>query len=84
MAKAKKSKSRIVELRDKSAEQLNEELVELRKEEFNLRMKRATGQLENNSRFGQIRKDCARILTLLNEQKLNEQKRNQQAPEAKA
>ena len=67
MAKAKKSESRIVELRAKNAEQLNEELVALRKEEFNLRMQRATGQLENSARFGQIRKDCARILTLLNE-----------------
>jgi large subunit ribosomal protein L29 len=68
MAKAKKSESRIVELRGKNAEQLNNELVELRKEEFNLRMQRATGQLENSARFSQIRKDCARILTLLNEQ----------------
>lgn len=79
MAKAKKSESRIVELRGKDAEQLNTELVDLRKEEFNLRMQRATGQLENSARFNQIRKDCARILTLL-----NEQKRNEQAPEAKA
>lgn len=79
MAKAKKSEARITELRGKDAEQLNVELVELRKEEFNLRMQRATGQLENSARFGQIRKDCARILTLL-----NEQKRNGQAPEAKA
>ncbi|MGH1426334.1 MAG: 50S ribosomal protein L29 [Arenicella sp.] len=79
MAKAKKSESRIAELRGKNAEQLNVELVELRKEEFNLRMQRATGQLENSARFSQIRKDCARILTLL-----NEQKRNEQAQEAKA
>lgn len=79
MAKAKKSESRIAELRSKDAEQLNAELVELRKEEFNLRMQRATGQLENSARFSQIRKDCARILTLL-----NEQKRNEQASAAKA
>jgi len=79
MAKAKKSESRIAELRGKTAEQLNTELVELRKEEFNLRMQRATGQLENSARFGQIRKDCARILTLL-----NEMKRNESAPAANA
>jgi len=69
MAKSKKSESRIVELRGKTADQLSAELVELRKEEFNLRMQRSTGQLQNSSRFGQIRKDVARILTLLNEQK---------------
>jgi len=68
MAKTKKSESRIAELRGKTAEQLNEELVALRQEEFNLRMQRATGQLQNSARFGQIRKDVARILTLLNEQ----------------
>ena len=79
MAKSKKSESRIAELRGKDAEQLNTELTALRQEEFNLRMQRATGQLENSARFSQIRKDCARILTLL-----NEQKRNEQASEAQA
>ena len=70
MAKAKKkSESRIVELRGKTAEQLTEELVALRQEEFNLRMQRSTGQLQNSARFGQIRKDVARILTIMNEQK---------------
>lgn len=68
MAKSKKSESRIAELRGKDAEQLNVELTALRQEEFNLRMQRATGQLENSARFSQIRKDCARILTLINEQ----------------
>ena len=68
MAKSKKSESRIAELRGKDAEQLNAELKDLRQEEFNLRMQRATGQLENSARFSQIRKDCARILTLLSEQ----------------
>lgn len=69
---AKKKVSRIVELRGKSATELNEELVALRKEEFGLRMQRATGQLESSARFGQIRKDVARIKTLLNEQKNSE------------
>ena len=68
MAKSKKSESRIAELRGKDAEQLNAELVALREEAFKLRMQRSTGQLENSARFSQIRKDCARILTLLNEQ----------------
>ena len=69
---AKKKESRIEALRKKSAAELNEELVELRKEEFTLRMQRATGSLASSARFGQIRKDVARINTLLNEQKRSE------------
>lgn len=69
---AKKKESRIEALKKKSADQLNEELVALRKEEFTLRMQRATGGLEDSSRFGKIRKDVARIHTLLNEQKRSE------------
>ncbi len=55
-------------LRAKSAQELKDELVELRKEEFNLRMQRGTGQLSNNARFKQIRREVARIKTVLNEQ----------------
>ncbi len=55
-------------LRGKSAEELKDELVELRKEEFNLRMQRGTGQLSNTARFKQVRRDVARIKTVLNEQ----------------
>lgn len=61
--------SNAAELRKKSAEELNEELVALRKEEFTLRMQRGTGQLANPARFKAIRKDVARIKTILNEQK---------------
>ena len=57
------------ELRKKSATELNDELIALRKEEFGLRMQRGTGQLANPSRFKAIRKEVARILTILNEQK---------------
>jgi large subunit ribosomal protein L29 len=60
--------TRAAQLRAKSKEELNEELVELRKEEFTLRMQRGTGQLANNARFKAIRKDVARIKTILNEQ----------------
>ena len=56
------------ELREKSATELNDELVALRKEEFNMRMQRGTGQLSNTARFKQIRRDVARIKTVLNEQ----------------
>ena len=64
---AKESKAAV--LRAKSASELNDELVELRKEEFKLRMQRGTGQLSNTARFKQIRREAARIKTILNEQK---------------
>lgn len=54
--------------RAKSATELKDELVELRKEEFSLRMKRGTGQLSDTSRFKKIRREVARIKTILNEQ----------------
>lgn len=55
-------------LRAKSATELKDEMLELRKEEFKLRMKRGTGQLTNTARFKQIRRDVARIKTILKEQ----------------
>ncbi len=62
------TQSKATDLRAKSAEDLNKELVELRKEEFTLRMQRGTGQLSNTARFKQIRRQVARIKTVLNEQ----------------
>lgn len=62
------TESRAAELRAKSATELKDELVELRKEEFSLRMIRGTGQLSDTSRFKKIRRDVARIKTILNEQ----------------
>lgn len=62
------TQSKATELRGKSAEELKNELVELRKEEFTLRMQRGTGQLSNTARFKQIRRQVARIKTVLNEQ----------------
>ena len=63
------TESKATELRAKSAEDLNNELVDLRKEEFSLRMQRGTGQLANTARFKEIRRQVARIKTVLNEQK---------------
>ena len=54
-------------VRGKSATELKEELVALRKEEFCLRMQRGTGQLRNTARFKHIRREVARIKTVLNE-----------------
>ena len=56
------------ELRNKSAAELREELKGLLREEFNLRMQQATGQLARPHQFSRIRKDIARIKTVLNEQ----------------
>lgn len=56
------------DLRAKTAEQLNEELVALKKEQFNLRFRKASGQLENTARQNEIRKDIARVKTVLHEQ----------------
>ena len=57
------------ELRNKSVEELNEELIALRREQFNLRMQQATGELNQNHQHRQVRKDIARIKTVLNELK---------------
>ena len=51
------------DVRAMSDDQLADELLKLKKEQFNLRFQQATGQLENTARFGQIRKDIARIKT---------------------
>ncbi|MGN8159358.1 50S ribosomal protein L29 [Salinisphaera sp. RV14] len=55
------------DLRQKSADELNEELVALRREQFNLRMQQGSGQLAATHQFGRIRRDIARIKTVLNE-----------------
>jgi large subunit ribosomal protein L29 len=55
------------ELRNKTPDQLRDELVSLKKEAFNLRFQQATGQLENTARMRTVRRDAARVKTLLNE-----------------
>jgi len=55
------------ELRDKTPDQLRDELVNLKKESFNLRFQQATGQMENTARMRQVRRDTARVKTILNE-----------------
>lgn len=56
---------KVNEMRDMSPDQLQDELVKLKKEQFNLRFQRATGQLENTARVTKVRRDIARIKTLL-------------------
>jgi large subunit ribosomal protein L29 len=55
------------ELRDKTPDQLRDELTSLKKEAFNLRFQQATGQIENTARMRQVRRDAARVKTILNE-----------------
>jgi len=55
------------DLRSKSVAELNDELVALRREQFNLRMQHATGELTQNHEHGRVRKDIARVKTVLNE-----------------
>jgi large subunit ribosomal protein L29 len=59
----------VEELRGKSAQELNEELVAAKKELFNLRFQNATNQLDNTSRIKDVRRNIARIATLINEER---------------
>ncbi|GJE29567.1 50S ribosomal protein L29 [Methylobacterium organophilum] len=59
-----KSTQRLSDLRAMSADQLSDELVNLKKEQFNLRFQGATGQLENVARVREVRRDIARVRTL--------------------
>jgi len=52
------------EIRRLTADQLDEQVVKLKKEQFNLRFQRASGQLENTSRVREVRRDIARIKTV--------------------
>ena len=57
------------EIRQMTADQLDDQLVKLKKEQFNLRFQRATGQLENTSRVRQVRRDIARLKTVARQKK---------------
>jgi len=55
------------ELKQKTPDQLRDQLVALKKEAFNLRFQKATNQLENTARIRQVRRDVARVKTVLNQ-----------------
>ena len=59
----------VEDLKAKSAAELNEELVAAKKELFNLRFQNATNQLENTSRIKEVRKNIARIQTIITQNK---------------
>jgi large subunit ribosomal protein L29 len=56
---------KIDDVRGMTPDQLNEQLINLKKEQFNLRFQQATGQLEKTHRVDEVRKDIARIQTVL-------------------
>ena len=59
-----KSDKRLSDLKTMTPDQLQDELLNLKKEQFNLRFQRATGQLENTGRVREVRRDIARVKTL--------------------
>ena len=66
-----KIKTFVEDLKAKSVAELNEELVDAKKELFNLRFQNATNQLDNTSRIKEVRKNIARIQTVITEKSQN-------------
>jgi len=64
-----KASTKADDIRAKSADELNTQLIGLKKEQFNLRFQRANGQVENTGRIRSLRRDIARIQTVLTEQR---------------
>jgi large subunit ribosomal protein L29 len=69
-----KSKQRVTDLRVMSDDQLNDEVLRMKKEQFNLRFQRATGQLENTSRVREVRRDIARAKTIASQKRATAKK----------
>ena len=76
--------TKVAELLDKTSDQLVDELAKLKKEQFNLRFQRASGQLENTARIRVVRHDIARVLTVLQQRGGNGQAALAAAGEPKA
>ena len=70
-----KSSSKADDFRAKSADELSDSLVQLKKEAFNLRFQRASGQLENTSRIREARRDIARIKTIARQKRQADSKK---------
>ncbi len=58
---------KIADIRAQSADQLKDRLVDLKKEQFNLRFQRAAGQMESTSRVKQVRREIARVKTIMSQ-----------------
>jgi large subunit ribosomal protein L29 len=61
------------DVRRLTVDQLDDELMKLKKEQFNLRFQRATGQLENTARVRQVRRDIARVQTIARQKRVTAQ-----------
>ena len=68
------------DVRAKTVDELNDELIGLKKEQFNLRFQRATQQLENTARVRKVRRDIARIKTVLREKRAAQRSKERQMP----
>jgi large subunit ribosomal protein L29 len=66
---AEKKKTKAGDTHGKTGDELNDDLVKLKKEQFNLRFQRANGQLEKTNRIREVRRSIARIETKLTEQR---------------
>ena len=66
-----KAKKFLGSLQEKTVEELNQELTAAKKELFNLRFQNATNQLDNTARISEVRKNIARIQTIMTQRKLN-------------
>jgi large subunit ribosomal protein L29 len=64
--------TKVADLRGHTKDELGDTLTKLKKEQFNLRFQRATGQLESTSRVREVRRDIARILTVLGQESRGE------------
>ncbi|MDX5150990.1 MAG: 50S ribosomal protein L29 [Acidiferrobacterales bacterium] len=64
-----KTKDRVKDIRAMDVAGMEKELLELNKEQFNLRMQQSTGQMANTSRMKQVRRDIARVKTIMNQAK---------------
>jgi large subunit ribosomal protein L29 len=60
---------KVEDLRQKTEDELKQQVLDLKKEAFNLRFQRASGQLENTAQVRQVRRDIARIKTILHERR---------------
>ena len=62
---------KFADLKQKTEDELKAELLNLKKEQFNLRFQKSSGQLENSSQVNKVKKDIARVMTAMSDQKRN-------------
>jgi large subunit ribosomal protein L29 len=72
------------DIRAMTLDQMDDEVLKLKKERFNLRFQRATGQLENTARSRQVRRDIARLKTIAAQKRAGDEPKAQSKPKSKA